>query len=143
MILPDVNILVHAHKEQAPDHERFRQWMENLINGEAAYGMSELVVSGFIRIVTHPRIFDPPSTLDIALQFASDVLAPDTCVRIAAGPRHFQIFERLTRSSGAKGNLIPDAYLAALAIESGCEWVTTDRDFGRFAGLGWRHPFTA
>jgi predicted nucleic acid-binding protein len=61
-------------------------------------------------------------------------------VQLEPGPRHWEIFERLCRESGAKGNLVADAYLAALAIESGCEWVTTDRDYSRFKGLRWRHP---
>lgn len=57
-----------------------------------------------------------------------------------AGPRHWGIFRALCADAGAKGNLVPDAYLAAMAIESGCEWVTTDRDFSRFSGLHWRYP---
>lgn len=73
-----------------------------------------------------------------ALAFAAQLREPPNCVPVAPGPRHWEIFRRLCTESGVKGNLVPDAYLAALAIESGCEWVTTDRDFGRFTGLRWR-----
>ncbi len=141
MILCDVNVLVYAHREDAPDHERYRRWLEALINGERAYGVSDMVLSGFVRIVTHPRIFNPPSTVAIALDFAEGVRNPPHAVAIVPGARHWSIFKRLCQNTGAKGNLVPDAYLAALAIESGSTWVTTDRDYGRFPDLDWRHPF--
>jgi toxin-antitoxin system PIN domain toxin len=140
VILLDVNVLLYAHKEQSPRHAEFRRWLEQVLDSDAAYGMAELVVSAFIRIATHPRIFDRPSSLDEALRFASQVLAPPHCVRVSPGPRHWEVFEHLLTATGAKGNLVPDAYLAALAIESGCEWITTDRDYARFPGLRWRHP---
>jgi len=102
--------------------------------------MADLVLSGFLRIVTHPRIFDPPSLLKDALAFVEEVLDQPHCVRVQPGQRHWEIFVQLCRDSGARGNLVPDAYLAALAIESGSEWITSDRDFGRFPGLRWCHP---
>jgi len=113
-----------------------------LVNGDEAYGIVDLVCSGFIRIVTHPRIFRPASTIDEALTFVDQVRGQPACVPIAPGPRHWQIFTRLCRATGARGNLVPDAYLAALAIESGSEWITADGDYGRFPGLRWRRPFT-
>ena len=67
----------------------------------------------------------------------------NNAVTLAPGERHWDIFQRLCREANAKGNLIPDAYLAALAIESGAEWITTDRDYARFPGLRWRHPLNA
>lgn len=140
MLLVDVNVLVYAHREDAPNHEAYRDWLEDLINGDEAYGMADLVLSGFIRVVTHPRVFNPPSAMDIALTFADRVRGQPNWVPIAPGARHWEIFARLCRAAGVRGNLVPDAYLAALAIESGSEWITTDRDFSRFAGLRWRHP---
>lgn len=140
MILVDVNVLVYAHREDAPGHHAYRQWLEDLINSDQAYGVSELVLSGFLRVVTHPRIFTPPSDLSAAFTFASQIREQPNAVIIAPGPRHWNIFQRLCVSAGVKGNLVPDAYLAALAIESGCEWITTDRDYSRFPGLKWRHP---
>ncbi|MDX1415971.1 MAG: type II toxin-antitoxin system VapC family toxin [Candidatus Promineifilaceae bacterium] len=140
MILPDVNVLVYAHRADAPRHADYLRWLIQLIQGDSAYGMSDIVLSGFIRVVTHPRIFNPPSALEDALSFASELRTPPNCLPIRPGPRHWSIFTRLCRRSGVKGNLVPDAYLAALSIESGCEWASTDRDFSRFPGLKWFHP---
>ncbi len=140
MILPDVNVLVHAHREDAHDHRAYRDWLESVVNADSAFGLSDLVVSGFVRIVTHPRIFAPPSALADALQFADDLRQCPNCVAVAPGRDHWRIFRRLCAEARAKGNLIPDAFLAAMAIEHGCEWITTDRDFARFPGLRWRHP---
>jgi uncharacterized protein len=140
MILTDVNVLVYAHRVDAPGHPAYREWLEALINGDPAYGFSELVLSGFLRVVTHPRVFNPPSGLDSALAFAQVIRDQPNAVSISSGPRHWDIFKRLCDVAGVKGNLVPDAYLAALAIESGCEWITTDRDYSRFPGLKWRHP---
>ncbi len=140
MLLPDVNVLVYAYREDAPDHQRFREWLEELVNSDEAYGVSDLALSGFLRIVTHPRVFNPPSPLGDALAFVEDLRSQPNCVVIAPGARHWDIFARLCHESGARGNLVPDAYLAALAIESGSEWITTDGDYGRFPGLRWRHP---
>lgn len=141
MILFDVNILVYAHRADAPSHAAYRQWLEGIINSDQAYGMADIVLSGFLRIVTHPRVFNPPSELETALAFVQEIRNQPNCIIIAPGARHWDIFTRLCQVSGAKGNLIPDAYLAALAIESGSEWVTTDGDFARFPGLKWRRPF--
>jgi hypothetical protein len=93
--------------------------------------------------VTHPRIFKTPTPLEIALTFAAVIRDRPNAVLIAPADRHWDIFVRLCRTAGAKGNHVADAYLAALAIESGCEWVTTDRDYARFEGLRWRHPLDA
>jgi toxin-antitoxin system PIN domain toxin len=140
VVLPDVNVLVYAHREDTPHHEGCRRWIENLLNGDEAYGASELVLSGFLRIVTHPKVFTRPSSVAEALAFAEQLRAQPNCVLVSPGVRHWEIFERLCRDVDARGNMVPDAYFAALAIESGCEWISTDRDFSRFKGLRWRHP---
>jgi toxin-antitoxin system PIN domain toxin len=142
MLLPDVNVLVHAHREDAPNHERYREWLESTLAGESAFGVCDLVLSGFLRVATHPRVFAQPTPLDVALQFVDDVRGRPNCVVVDPGPRHWGIFRRLCQSAGVRGNLVPDAFLAALAIEHGMEWITTDRDFSRFEGLRWRHPLT-
>jgi len=141
MLIPDVNILVYAYREDAPQHQRFKEWLEDLVNGDEAYGVSDLVFSEFLRIVTHPSVFDPPSPLGDALSFIEDLKAQPNCVEITPGARHWDIFARLCQRSGVRGNLVLDAYLAALVIESGSEWITTDGDYGRFLGLRWRRPF--
>jgi toxin-antitoxin system PIN domain toxin len=140
MILIDVNVLVYAHRADAPGHPAYREWLEALINGDPAYGFSELVLSGFLKVVTHPRVFNPPSRLDSAFAFAQTIRSQPNAVLISPGPRHWEIFKHLCEVAGVKGNLVPDAYLAALAIESGSEWISTDRDYSRFPGLKWRHP---
>ena len=140
MLLIDVNVLVLAYREDAPDHEVARPWLDNLLSSDSAFGVSDLVLSGFLRIVTHPRIFDPPSPFEHALEFVEVLRSQPHCVPVEPGPRHWEIFTRLCGQSAARGNLIPDAFLAAMAIESGCEWITTDRDFSRFPGLRWRAP---
>ena len=141
MRLPDVNILIYAAREDSPDHERFSKWFEGLTNGDEAFALFDFVLSGFLRIVTHPKIFKIPSSMEEALRFVEALKGRPNCVTIAPGPRHWEIFMRLCRSAGVKGALVPDAFFAALAIESGSEWITTDRDYSRFPGLRWRHPF--
>lgn len=140
MVLPDVNVLVYAHREDTEHHVQCRRWLEATINGEERYAVSELVLSGFIRVVTHPKVFAKPSTLAQALEFAEQVRDQPNAMLIEPGERHWSIFRRLCTEAKVKGNLVPDAYFAALAIEAGCDWITTDRDFSRFGGLRWRSP---
>jgi toxin-antitoxin system PIN domain toxin len=140
MQLTDVNVLVYAYRQDAPDHARYRAWLERLLAAPSAYGVSDVVLSGFLRVVTHPRVFDPPSPVGHAVGFADALRSRPNAVPVAPGPRHWAIFADLCRTAGVKGNLVPDAFLAALAIESGSEWITTDRDYARFSGLRWRHP---
>ncbi|MGH3873341.1 MAG: type II toxin-antitoxin system VapC family toxin [Pseudonocardiaceae bacterium] len=142
MLLPDVNVLVYAFRRDAADHEKYRAWLDSTVNGDSSYGCSDVVLSGFVRVVTHPRIYQQPSTLTEALTFAHTVRDQPICRPVLPGDQHWSIFTRLCRLASAKGNLVADAFLAALAIESGCEWVTTDRDFARFPGLRWRHPLS-
>ena len=140
MVLADVNVLVYAHREDTEHHLACRSWLEATINGEERYGVSELVLSGFVRITTHPKVFASPSPLMVALEFAEQVREQPGAMLIEPGERHWSIFRRLCVEAKAKGNLVPDAYFAALAIEGGCEWITTDRDYSRFPGLRWRSP---
>lgn len=141
MILTDINILVYAHRADAPGHAAYRTWLEALLNDNQAYGYSELILSGFLRVVTHPRVFNPPSDLASAFAFTEIIRNQPNAVPVSPGPRHWEIFKSLCEVSNAKGNLIPDAYLAALAIEFGNEWITTDGDYSRFPGLKCRRPF--
>lgn len=140
MRLPDVNVLVYAFRGDAPSHAAHRRWVEALLGSDEAYAVSDQVLAGFLRVVTHPRVFHPPAPLDTALAFAAAFRDRPNAVPVHPGVRHWEIFTRLCRDADARGNLVPDAWLAALAIESGCEFVTTDRDYARFPGLRWRHP---
>jgi toxin-antitoxin system PIN domain toxin len=136
----DVNVLVYAHRADAPDHDRYRAWLEAWLASSAPVGVADRVLTAVVRVATHPRIFDPPSTLEQALSFIADVADSPNRRALRPGRRHRTIFAELCRRSGARGSLVTDAELAALAIEHGCEWLTTDRDFARFPGLRWRHP---
>jgi toxin-antitoxin system PIN domain toxin len=138
--LPDVNVLVYAHREDTAEHAICHQWLLETMKSDAPFGLSDSVLSSVARIATHPKIFKQPSRLDVVLAFTAGLLAQPNAVTVRPGPRHWEIFTRLCRESGARGNIVADAYLAALAIESGCEWITTDGDFARFAGLKWRRP---
>ncbi|MEN8185052.1 MAG: type II toxin-antitoxin system VapC family toxin, partial [Myxococcota bacterium] len=122
MILPDVNVLVYAHREDVVRHTEYRDWLGQRINGDEACGVSDQVLSGFLRVVTHPRVFATPTPLGRALEFAEAVRGGAPCVSIAPGDRHWDLFTRLCTDVDARGNLIPDAWFAALAIESGSEW---------------------
>lgn len=140
MFLPDVNILVYAHRQDSLQHELCLSWLETLVNSDEAFAMSELVLSGFLRIVTHPKIFNPPSSHQDAWLFIEQIRNQPNCVIVSPQKRHWDIFTKLCEQANARGNLIPDAYHAALAIETGSEWITTDHDFSRFSGLRWSLP---
>ena len=140
MILPDVNVLVHAFRSDSSDHEVCRTWLDRVVNGEARYGMAPQVLSSVIRITTHPRVFMRPSSLDEVMQFCDILLRQPNCVATKPRERHWDIFTRLCVEADARGNLVPDAWFAALAIESGCQWVTPDRDYARFSQLRWCLP---
>ena len=133
-------MLIYAHRAEADQHDLCRRWLEGVLASDQAYGVNDLVLSGFIRIVTNPAVFKTPTRVDAALHFCDVIRGQSHAVAVAPGPRHWDIFTKLCRASVTKGNLVADAYLAALAIESGCEWITTDGDFARFPGLKWRRP---
>jgi len=135
MQMPDVNILVYAHREESPAHQRYAQWLVNMANGPEPFALSELVLHGFLRVVTNSRIFDPPSTTRQAFLFLDALIALPNCALIRAGGNHWGIFRDLCERGNLKGKLVADAAHAALAVESGCEWVSADTDFARFAPL--------
>ncbi len=123
------------------DHSIYRRWLDGVVNGVEAYGIAPQVLSSLVRICTHPRIYKQPSDIGEAFAFCNSLLEAPNATAITPQERHWSIFQTLCHRSKATGNLVPDAWLAALAIESGCEWITTDGDFGRFEELNWRRPF--
>lgn len=141
MILPDVNILLYAFRPDSVRHDEYRDWLENIVNGAEPFGISPQTLASLIRISTNRRIYLNPSSPAEALEFSGTLLKADHCVPIHAGRRHWVIFEDLCGTLQATGNLVQGAWFAALAIEAGCEWITTDRDYSRFPGLRWREPF--
>jgi toxin-antitoxin system PIN domain toxin len=140
VILCDANVLIYAFRKDTDRHDEYRQWLEKTMTTEPAFGYCESVLASVIRITTHPKIFNKPGTLEEAFTFTDFIKNCHNSVLVVPGPRHWSIFRSLCHSASARGNLITDAYLAALAIESGAEWITTDRDFAGFPRLKWRHP---
>jgi len=136
----DVNIFVYAHREDTANHLFYRQWLESVINSNSDFAYSPLVLSGFLRIITHPKVFEVPTDLDIGLQFIKQITSSVNAIKLLPKDRHWQIFEDLIKTTQAKGNFIPNAYHAALAIESGCEWVSSDKGFKKFHGLRLINP---
>jgi uncharacterized protein len=140
MVLLDVNVLVNAMREDAPRHAAARDYVERLRRAAEPFGLSDLALSGALRVMTHPRVFDPPTPVERARAFVQVLRDTPNAVVVAPGARHWPIFLDLLDRTGAAGNLAGDAWYAALAIEHGCEWISDDTDFARFPGLRWRRP---
>ena len=135
MLLPDVNVLVYAFRADTPHHDASRAWLEGALAGPEPLAIADVVCSGFLRVVTHPRVFRTPAPLSAALPFISAIRSSDRALNVAPSTRHWEIFTGLCDARQATGNLVPDAWLAALAIEHGCALVTFDRDFAHFHGV--------
>ena len=99
-----------------------------------------MVLSAVVRVATNRKAFDPPSRTDDALRHCEEVLAQPHCILVQPGERHWAIFAGLCRTANVRAGMITDAWLAALSIERGCEWISLDRDFRHFPGLRWRNP---
>jgi uncharacterized protein len=138
LILADVNVLLHAFRGDSVLHTVYRPWLRAVVNGAEPFGVSPQVLSGVVRIATNARAFKRPDKLSAALAFANALLDQQQCRVVIPGPRHWAIFCDLCRKADATGNLVQDAWFAALAIEHGCEWITEDRDYARFPGLRWK-----
>ncbi len=139
----DVNVLVYAHRPEAPEHPSYRAWLDEARDGAEPLGLPAIVSSGFLRVVTHPRIFKEPTPLAVAIEFLQVLRNSSATVPVLPGDRHWQIFTELCRRINARGNMVPDAFLASVAIEQGATWVSADRGFAGFPGLRWRHPLDA
>jgi len=138
MQLPDVNVLIYAHRQDAPEHDRYAGWLRALVEAREPFGVAEIVLAGFLRIVTNPKIFRPATPMQTALAFCSGLVEWPRAVFLVPSRTHWDLFVGLC--DVIEGPLVTDAYVAALAIEHGCELITTDSNFARFQGLRWRHP---
>ena len=143
MILPDVNVLVGAFHPAADRHDELRRWLEAAVADVEEVGITDAVAGGTVRVLTHPRVFDPPVPLPDALEAMRSLLDADGVRRVTPGARHWSLVDRLCRQADARGNLVADAQHAAVAVEHGALWVTLDRDFARFPGLRWASPLEA
>jgi toxin-antitoxin system PIN domain toxin len=142
MILPDVNVLIYAFRRDFIHHATCKLWLDGLVTGDSQFGMSPQVLSGVVRIVTNPKIFKHPSSIEEVLAYCDNLLEQPHCEAVEPGERHWAIFTRLCSGTGTRGSRVADAWFAALAIEHGCTWITYDRDYARFPGLDWREPAT-
>ena len=140
MIVPDVNVLLYAFRDDLPAHEDYRGWLVDRLVGEEAVALPGSVLAGFMRVVTHPMIFSPPTPPHEAAAFIEALRAAPSAVTPSLSASHIDTFLRLCSRANAKGSLVADAYLAAVAVELDAVLMTTDRDFARFPGLRWRHP---
>jgi hypothetical protein len=143
MRLPDVNVLIYAFRRDVPEHAVCRPWLDGVVNGDAQFAITTLALSAVVRITTNSRISPTPSTIQEAFRFCDNLLHQPHCRIVEPGERHWEIFQRLCIDTNTRGSRVTDAWFAALAIESGCEWVTLDRDFARFPGLKWSVPAAA
>lgn len=142
MKILDVNVLLYACNAQSAHHDASRRWLEMAMNGEESIGISWPVIVGFLRMSTHPSIFERPLSSEAALAQVEDWLAVPLVSLVSEKREHWQVLRNLIVSLGAVNNLIPDAHLAALAITHGATLVSYDSDFGRFPELRWEVPET-
>jgi toxin-antitoxin system PIN domain toxin len=145
VIIPDVNVWIGALRPDAEHHSRYREWLTDAMNAPEDVGVSDLILSGVLRIVTNSRAFREPTPLGEAIDALDRIRAATGTSQVRPGSRHWSIFTVLCRSVSASsdpvGKLVPDAYHAALAIEIGATLITADRDFFSFPGLAVSRPF--
>ncbi|WP_337060098.1 TA system VapC family ribonuclease toxin [Kineococcus sp. G2] len=137
----DVNVLVPAWDAGAPDHPAAAAWLEAAVAAAEPLGVSELVVSGALRVLTHPRVPGMGHDPGAVLERAGELLDAPGVVRLRPGRRHFALFRDVVRATGATGNEVPDCYHAALALEHEATWMSRDGFFARVPGLRWSRPW--
>lgn len=142
MILPDVNLLLHAYNLDSPIHAVARLWWEDCLTSNRPVRLPWVVVLGFLRLSTHRTIATDPLPIDAACRAVDSWLTRPQVLLLHPGRRHAEILFDLLRGVGTGGNLTTDAHLAALAIEYDVELNSTDSDFGRFPGLRWSNPLS-
>ena len=140
MILPDVNLLIHAHDRDSSRHDVARTWWEAALSGSEIVGLAWVTILGFIRITTSRAILHHPLAIDDALERVEAWLRQPNVRLVQPTHRHADLLAGFLREAGTGGNLTTDAHLAALAVEHGFTLYSTDADFGRFTGLSWRNP---
>jgi len=140
VLLLDVNVVLAAHRDDHPDHEQVREWFDSMLTARERFTVPAFVWASFLRLATNRRIFPVPTPLTDAFAFIEAVCGQPTHLMVGTGPRHLTLLRQLCDEGGASGDLIPDAVLAALAVEHGCDIITFDRDFARFPSVRHRPP---
>ena len=140
MILVDANLLLYAYHSGSPKHAASRRWLESVLSGTELVRFAWVTLWAFLRIATHPRVFERPLAIADAQAAISSWLEQPVVGIVDPGERHWSILQGLIDDGQTVGALVMDAALAALAIEHGATLCTTDRDFSRFRGLTWANP---
>jgi toxin-antitoxin system PIN domain toxin len=140
VILVDANLLVYAHVASFPQHGRARAWLDAQLNGAAPVGLPWPSLLDFMRLVTNPRVFRRPESAPEAWRQVGEWLDCEPVWIPQPTERHREVLGRLMTTAGMQANLVPDAHLAALALEHGLALCSTDGDFARFPDLRWRNP---
>jgi toxin-antitoxin system PIN domain toxin len=140
VIAPDVNVLLYAFREESDRHAAYRDWLASALIAPERVALFEPVLAAVVRIATHPAIYRTPAPRPVVESFLDACLAAPAAIAVRPGERHWELFRDVCTRADAKGNLVQDAYLAALALENNCTYITTDRDFSRFPRLRWQHP---
>lgn len=135
MIILDVNVLIFAYNEDAPQHQRAREWVERALSGAETIGLPWAVVHGFLRVTTNTPAIQPPLAMSEAVAIVEEWFTSAAVTLIEPGPRYWTIFRQLLVDAGVEGALVSDAHIAALAIENNASVCTTDRDFRGFPRL--------
>jgi hypothetical protein len=140
VILVDANILIYAHVNSFPQHNAARDWLDQQLNGSTRVGLPWVSILAFLRLVTNPRVFEHPEPIHDAWRQICEWLACETAWTPQPTERHAELLGQLLALPGVHGNLVPDAHLAALAIEHGLTLCSSDGDFARFRDLRWQNP---
>jgi toxin-antitoxin system PIN domain toxin len=134
--------MLHARREELQHHAEARRLLRRLAEGAEPWAIAWPCVYEFLRVVTHPRVFDPPTDPDLAIEDLESLFSSPSLLLLGEGPAHRRHMLRALQESGSSGNLVHDAHIAALAIEHGVREIwTLDRDFSRFPSLRARNPF--
>ena len=140
MIIPDINLLVYAYNPAAAEYIASRRWLDGLLNGEESVGLTWVVVTGFVRQITNPRIVFEPLSPEAAMEIVDQWFELPHVTPANPGSEHLRLFRRCLDAVGVGGNLVTDCHIAAIAMEYGADVHSNDADFGRFPGLTWRNP---
>lgn len=143
MIVPDVNLLIHAYNADSPVHDEARGWWERTLSKPRPVGLAWVVALGYIRITTHPRILERPLPVKVAISHVEAWLAQPQVSLLHPGERHASVLFQLLKDLGTAGNLTTDTHLAALCMEYQADLRSTDADFSRFRGVRWENPLAS
>ena len=143
LFVPDVNVLVYAFRTDAPEHDAYASWLNGALRTDRI-GVADTILSGFMRVVTHPRIYAEPTPANAALSYVRHLLNAPNTDWLQQGPSAWEKFDALASDDAAvRGNLVPDAHIAALCLANRARLATRDRGFARFDGLKWFDPVKA